>query len=397
MKKVVLAGYTGRENRGTQAIACSTADTFHKLGIKTSIAFRTKKEYNEYISKNVFDTCLMYRKYDRFKPFYYANCIYNKIFGNTDFYHSLFQREILKDARDNAILHIGGDTYCYGESYENSSLVSLASKRKIPIYLWGASIEEDALKNKNINRILKLYDKIYAREALTYELLKNYGFSAQRIFKTADPAFLLEPEKTELDKDWWEKGKVIGINLSPYAKENSDGTLVLRGIIQTVDYILKNTESNIVLVPHVYKEDYTLRDYELLCELKKQFENNCRVKLIKGDYSCGQLKYIISKCEFFIATRTHASIAAYSSCVPTLVLGYSIKSKGIATDLFGTYDGYVLPVQELREPDMITDTFVKMYNSRTAEKEHLENVIPAYRNTALSAFEDIVNEQMMKL
>ena len=85
MKKVVLAGYTGRENRGTQAIACSTADTFHKLGIKSSIAFRTEKEYNEYIGKNVFDTCLMYRRYDRFKPVYYANCIYNKIFGNTDF------------------------------------------------------------------------------------------------------------------------------------------------------------------------------------------------------------------------------------------------------------------------------------------------------------------------
>ena len=49
----------------------------------------------------------------------------------------------------------------------------------------------------------------------------------------------------------------------------------------------------------------------------------------------------------FIGARTHATIAAYSSCVPTLVVGYSIKARGIAKDLFGTDEGYVLPVQAL--------------------------------------------------
>ena len=70
-----------------------------------------------------------------------------------------------------------------------------------------------------------------------------------------------------------------------------------------------------------------------------------------GDAPAHELKGYISKCSFFVGARTHSTIAAYSSGVPTLVIGYSVKSRGIATDLFGSYENYVLPVQELKEPD----------------------------------------------
>ena len=67
-----------------------------------------------------------------------------------------------------------------------------------------------------------------------------------------------------------------------------------------------------------------------------------------------ELKGYIARCRFFVGARTHATIAAYSSCVPTLVLGYSVKSRGIARDLFGNEENYVLPVQSLQEPDELT-------------------------------------------
>ena len=54
-----------------------------------------------------------------------------------------------------------------------------------------------------------------------------------------------------------------------------------------------------------------------------------------------------------MGARTHSTIAAYSSDVPTLVIGYSVKSRGIATDLFGSYENYCLPVQELSEPEAL--------------------------------------------
>ena len=62
----------------------------------------------------------------------------------------------------------------------------------------------------------------------------------------------------------------------------------------------------------------------------------------------------------FIGARTHSTIAAYSSGVPTLVVGYSVKAKGIAKDLFGTEENYVLPVQALKEENNLKDVDVKI-------------------------------------
>ena len=48
--------------------------------------------------------------------------------------------------------------------------------------------------------------------------------------------------------------------------------------------------------------------------------------LLVGDHNCMELKGFIGRCRFFVGARTHATIAAYSSCVPTLAAGYSVKS-----------------------------------------------------------------------
>ena len=77
------------------------------------------------------------------------------------------------------------------------------------------------------------------------------------------------------------------------------------------------------------------------------------------------LKGYISRCSFFVGARTHSTIAAYSTGVPTLVIGYSVKSRGIATDLFGTYDNYVLPVQELDDPQAL----IRSYEFITGQKK----------------------------
>ena len=59
------------------------------------------------------------------------------------------------------------------------------------------------------------------------------------------------------------------------------------------------------------------------------------------------MKWVISQCSYFIGARTHATIAAYSTGVPTLVLGYSVKSEGIAQDIFGQTKNYVVPYQDI--------------------------------------------------
>ena len=95
-----------------------------------------------------------------------------------------------------------------------------------------------------------------------------------------------------------------------------------------------------------------------------------------------QLKYIISQCRLFIGARTHATIAAYSTCVPTLVIGYSVKSRGIATDLFEIEENYVVPIQTIKSVRELISAFDWLEANANTIKQHLQSVIPAYQEKA---------------
>ena len=86
-----------------------------------------------------------------------------------------------------------------------------------------------------------------------------------------------------------------------------------------------------------------------------------------------------------ITARTHASIAAYSSCIPVLVLGYSVKSRGIARDIFGTDENYVLPVQGLKSDDSVVDAFLWLEDHCAEVQNHLKMVMPQYIERSRSA------------
>ena len=108
------------------------------------------------------------------------------------------------------------------------------------------------------------------------------------------------------------------------------------------------------MIPHVVWHHND--DQKVLYTLYEKYKDNDRVLLI-DDHNCMQQKFIISQCKRFVGARTHSTIAAYSTCVPTLVVGYSVKAKGIAKDLFGNIDNYVLPVQNIADSDQLTEKY----------------------------------------
>ena len=78
---------------------------------------------------------------------------------------------------------------------------------------------------------------------------------------------------------------------------------------------------------------------------------------------------------FFIGARTHATIAAYSNCVPTMVLGYSIKSRGIAKDLFGE-EKLVLGINDISNIEKLTNGFDELLRDEKEIRNTLEKRIP---------------------
>lgn len=294
-----------------------------------------------------------------------------------------YKNSVANTKANEFALSIGGDNYCYVDVKRYTMLHDLYKQRGAKTVLWGCSVEPKLLENAAIANDIARYDLITAREPYSYEALKAIN---NRTIKVADPAFTLNTAKVELPKGFLYKN-TVGINLSPMVISNETVKgAAFSNYLALCQYILKETDMSIALIPHVVWGDTD--DREPLNELFKALNCPERVCVI-NDCTCEELKGYISACRFFVASRTHASIAAYSSLVPTLVVGYSIKARGIALDLFGTEDGYVLPVQSLSDTSSLAKAFIAIAENEDDEKNKLIAVIPEYKKLALNGAQAI--------
>ena len=231
--------------------------------------------------------------------------------------------------------------------------------------------------NDDLKKDLTGYSLIVARESLSYNFLKTINKNTVLL---PDPAFQLDKVELPLPEKFIE-GNTIGINVSPLiiGCENSNG-ITIKNYKKLIEWILENTDCNIVLIPHVVIDNND--DREPLKLLYDMYKYSNRIILI-GDHNCEEIKGYISRCRFFIGARTHATIAAYSTKVPTLVVGYSVKAKGIAQDIFGAYDNYVVPVQNLKDENDLSNSFKWIYDNELKIKNHLEEMMDDYKSKSL--------------
>ena len=270
-------------------------------------------------------------------------------------------------------LSVGGDIYCYEDYRKFIRLHQQIVRRGHPSVLLGCSLSDDLFRDPEVVEDMKSYTYISARESLTYQMLTNAGLT--NVGLTPDSAFTLKKEELPLP-DGFSAGNTVGINVSPLVvrKESRSG-IVMENFTRLIRHILNTTDCSVALIPHVAWKDND--DRTALKELYKAVGCPERVILME-DHDCCKQKGYISRCRFFIGARTHATIAAYSTGVPTLVLGYSVKSRGIAKDLFGTEEHYVLPVQQIQDPDSLTQAFVWLQNHEEEIRRTLAQKMPGY-------------------
>lgn len=280
---------------------------------------------------------------------------------------------------EDIALSIGGDNYCYADVNKYVMLHDILKARRVKTALWGCSVEPEVAQRPEIAADLARYDLITARESITYAVLKEINSNTVLV---ADPAFSLKPQEIALPEGFI-PGNTVGLNLSPMTMEREQiPSIAFDNYANLISFIIQYTDMQVALIPHVVWKSGD--DRIPLLRLYDKFKETGRIILVP-DHGCRELKYLISQCCFFIGARTHATIAAYSSCVPTLVVGYSVKARGIARDLFGTEDGYVLPIQELTKPDQLSEGFKNLYCRRSAIQQHLSDALPTYLSTTSKA------------
>lgn len=378
MKKVVIVIGAYCYNRGSEALAQGTIDIVKKYIKDSKIVLCSGEESfgSQLNIKNVDTYVRRQSYYSGFSFLRIAANICNKVLHNKRAYDKIKYKNLINECKDaDLVIICGGDNY--DKSYHmidmmHSINLSIKESSNAKMVMYDCSLDAKEIDEK-VKEDFSLFDAITAREMDTYNAFIK-AFPEKSVYYFPDPAFVMEKEKVALPEKLIPK-KTIGVNVSSMVTESQYGSNqedILTAYNEMLKWILDNTDSNIMLIPHVMKN----LDLKVLRVLYEPFKSNDRVFLIENEeLKAKQLKYLISQCDFYVGARTHSTIAAYSSCVPTLVLGYSVKSIGIAKDLFGKSEGFVVPTKTIQSSDALKNAFVKLYENKEELRAKLQNEI----------------------
>ena len=381
--RIVMYLHGGSGNHGCEAIVNSTCHMIEEL--PKLLVTNSEQEDRKYSVEPLCDILEERRIAEHFftHVWYY---VWRKVFHDPESFMRYRFQDVMGKNLAPLYLSIGGDMYCYEISKKEAVTANSAfCKAGAKTVLWGCSLEPELLQEPEVVEDMKRYALITSRESITTEALAAAGVT-ENVKQFPDPAFTLRPEETKLPFGFQE-GNTIGINISPMIlqHETKDG-ITIESYRRLIDHILETSDCHIALIPHVMWKHND--DRLTIKELYGVYQGNDRVVQFP-DMSCQKIKYVISKCRAFIGARTHATIAAYSSGVPTLVVGYSVKARGIARDLFGTEEHYVLPVQTLSDPKELINAYEWMMSREDEIRARLSEIMPSYCEEAAKAGEEI--------
>lgn len=374
--KVFMFNHNGSLNHGCEAIVRGTVNILKNIYPDCEFVLSS---YDPESDKSIEDINLY--KY-KTRPLTITEKVITKVTKSERYaLRKIFDVIVAQSEDCDICLSIGGDTYCYGDNLGLLVLTEELKKAGKKVVLWGASIGESDLTEDKIGN-LRAFDAIFARESLTYDLLSSRNAN-ENIFLHADPAFCMEREDMPLPNGFT-KENALGINISPLiAKINPN---IYEYTEKFIEYVIDNTTLNVLFVPHVLETGNN--DYEYMLPLAEKFKNSGRTAILPDDLNAKQYKGCIAKLRFFIGARTHATIAAYSSGVPTYVLGYSVKSEGIAKDLFGEKK-YVVDINNIDSENKLTEALNVLIEDEASIKQTLMLKIPMQMRSAMKMGEKL--------
>ena len=307
----------------------------------------------------------------------------------------------------DAVISIGGDNYSLDYGLVSLFFFVGIAERTLemgkPVMLWGASVgpftADLRVQAAMVVHLSKLH-KISVRESHTLFYLRKLGV-VENVIAVTDPAFVLN-RQTVAQATFWPATTgqgVLGINVSPLIEQRhtSDGNPASTSdlMVAFIKWIMVETDLTVLLVPHVVPLDGSAcnNDATMLQHILHRVPGYAeRLSMVPSGLNACELKDTIAQCQYFIGARTHATIAALSSGVPTLSIAYSIKARGINFDLF-KHEYYVLPLAELNLATLKAN-FLHLVNEEIFIRDTLRTRIPEWKTKATlsaQAFVELFN------
>ncbi len=332
----------------------------------------------------------LHRRFSKWGPVAWRSRLRRRILGTEPVPYPVWEQE-LETAW--AALELGGDNYTldYWRPDQFLELDRRILRRAVPLVLWGASVgpfEADPEFAPRMFDHLRTLAGITVRESVSLEYLRRHGVSSN-VHRVADPAFAMEPREpaaTALGFEMPDGG--VGVNLSALMARYVTGGDMANWIglcVRIVTSLAEKTDRAIVLVPHVAAVDESDDDYILARRVAEQIDRNWagRIFCVGPELSAAETKWVISRCSVFAGMRTHSTIAAFSTGVPTLSFAYSVKARGLNKDIFGSLD-YCLEPGDVR-PDAVSAHVLRLLEQEAAIRAHLNARVPQLVEAAYAA------------
>jgi colanic acid/amylovoran biosynthesis protein len=391
----LLVGNASYDNRGCEAIVRGTVDILTavtKAPSSFTNAFYGDKDAVRNQSKAEQDPRATHLRLDAYprkwsRP--WAEARLNEKFG---FDFPSLHRPLAKPADDACCaLEIGGDNYTldYGFPAHLIAMDRWLMRRGKPVIVWGASIgpfSEHPEQERVMMDHLRSLKAVFVRESATHDYLANqHGLQNVHLF--ADPAFAMTPQEPA---DEGVRSLVaeqpIAVNISPLLSayrgsrrsmpwEMSESSLG-PWIAEAAELVLRlrrNSDTPVLLIPHVGSKMPGIDDFGFLravyrsCSCVQKGADG--ISILEAELNAREMKWLISRCRALVAARTHATIAAFSTGVPTISLGYSRKALGINQDVFDTTE-FCLKSNELTAASL-TSKVQSMLLQESAIRKHL--------------------------
>lgn len=213
---------------------------------------------------------------------------------------------------------------------------------------------------RRVKRVLKKSSRVYTRDNLSNDYVRE--LSGVNAITVTDLAFLLPYD----DQSDLRNGKRVGINVSGLLwnggfENNNQFGLNVNYQIYTKSIIqwLLNHSYDVYLIPHVYdeKKEEIDEDYKICSMLAKEYDLPDPI-LYKTPI---EVKSFISGMDFFIGSRMHSTVAAFSSGVVTIPFSYSRKFEGLYQNL---HYNYIINGKTITTENAISETKEMIVNNK---------------------------------
>lgn len=387
MKTFLLEGNNSYTNRGCEAIAYGTVNILRKHFPDSQIlicsrGWKTEEDASFYSPANV--------KYYPYPRKYFFSWWVRKIKHalNSDPMKKAYRPFNFEPQLQNAdvVLTLGGDNWSldYSTPWYLFDVVDIIKDSKTPLVHWGSSIGpffDDPEFEQQAAKRLQSYDLLLIRESATIDYLHSIGVG-ENIRAVADPAFVMESTKpgelTDSVHRMLEEG-CFGLNIparmGPYPSDPEEYFSRMMELVKLLHDLLPIP---ILLIPHVFGGDKERNnDYFFLEKIVQGLGiSDGHLAVAPPELRAPELKWVIGKTLVFAGGRTHSTIAALSSGVPTFFLSYSLKSRGISRDMIG-HEDWLLSIKST-PAQVLAERIQTFWNSRDEYRKHLQEVLPSF-------------------